>query len=288
MTLTMTSTQSAPGAATLPSLVRPERDTRSRRIADVVRSEWIKLRSVRSTYWTLLATAVGMVGLGALFTATYVARYDRLNPIERLNLNPAAQSLGGVFLAQLAVGVLGVLVMSSEYATGAIRATFAAVPRRRLVLAAKGAVFTAVTAAVGIVASFGAFFAGQAILSGKGLEAHLGDPGVVRSIIGAGLYLAVVGLLGLGLGTLLRRTAGAIAALVGLLLILPGIVAALPSSWQVSIDPYLPSYAGEAIMGRSRMAPDNLLAPWSGFGLLTAYVAATLVLAAVALRRRDA
>lgn len=284
MTITVTTT--AP--TQLPRLTRPDVEPAARRYANVLRSEWIKLRSVRSTYWTLLAAAAGMVGLGALFTGTYVARYDTMNPIERLRFNPTSQSLGGFFLAQLAVGVLGVLVMSSEYTTGLIRATFGAVPQRRLVLAAKGAVFAAVTAAVGIAASFAAFFVGQAILSGKGLEAHLGDPGVIRSVIGAGLYLAVVGLLGLALGALVRRTAGGIAALVGVVLILPGIVTALPSSWQNTIDPYLPSYAGEAIMGASRMAPDNLLAPWTGLGLFCGYVAALGLVAAVALRRRDA
>lgn len=272
----------------LPRLARPDIEPARRRCANVLRSEWIKLRSVRSTYWTLLAAAVGMVGLGALFTATYVAHHDSMNPIERLRFNPTSQSLGGFFLAQLAIGVLGVLVMSSEYTTGLIRATFGAVPQRRLVLAAKAAVFAAATAAVGIAASFAAFFAGQAILSSKGLEAHIGDPGVIRSVIGAGLYLAVVGLLGLGLGALIRRTAGGIAALVGMVLIVPGIVTALPSSWQSTIDPYLPSYAGEAIMGPSRMAPDNLLAPWTGFALFCGYAAALGLVAATALRRRDA
>jgi ABC-2 type transport system permease protein len=211
-----------------------------------------------------------------------------MNPFERLRFNPTSQSLGGYFLAQLAVGVLGVLVMSSEYSTGLIRATFGAVPQRRVVLGAKAAVFALVTAGVGIVASFAAFFVGQAILSGKGIEAHLGDPGTVRSIVGAGLYLAVIGLLGLGLGTLIRRTAGGIAALVGLVLILPGVVAALPSAWSNAINPYLPSYAGEAVMGASRMTPDNLLGPWTGFALFCGYTALVGLVAAVILRRRDA
>ena len=284
--MTITATPSA--AASLPRLARPEVEPARRRYANVLRSEWIKLRSVRSTHWTLLAAAVGMVGLGALFTATYVARYDTINPLERLRFNPTSQSLGGFFLAQLAVGVLGVLVMSSEYTTGLVRATFGAVPQRHLVLAAKAAVFSAVTAAVGIAASFAAFFVGQAILSSKGLDAHLGQPGVLRSVIGAGLYLAVIGLLGLGLGALVRRTAGGIAAFVAVVLILPGIVTALPSSWQNTIDPYLPSYAGEAIMGASRMAPDNLLGPWAGFALFCGYAAALGLVAAAVLRRRDA
>lgn len=271
---------------TLPGLARP--DSTRPLFSDVLRSEWVKLRSVRSTYWTLLTTAVGMVGLGAIFCATYVARYDHQSVIDRLTFNPTAQSLGGFFVVQLAVGVLGVLVMASEYSTGSVRSTFAAVPQRRMVLAAKAVVFTSVTAVVGIVSSFAAFFVGQAILSGKGVEAHLGDPGVLRSVFGAGLYLAVVGLLSLGLGTLLRRTAGAIAAVTGLLLVLPGLVGALPSSWQNTIDPYLPSYAGMAILGPSRMGPNHILSPWAGMGVFAAYAAAALVGGAVLLRRRDA
>jgi ABC-type transport system involved in multi-copper enzyme maturation permease subunit len=252
-----------------------------------VRSEWTKLHTVRSTYWTLLATAAGMVGLAALFTATYVGHYGHLSAADKAAFNPTAWSLSGFFLAQLAVGVLGVLVMTSEYSTGSIRATFAATPQRRLVLATKALVFALVVAVVGIVASFGAFFVGQSILASKSIEAHIGDPGAVRSVVGAGLYLTVLGLLALGLGTLIRRTAGAIAAVVGLILILPGLVNALPSSWQDAISKYLPSLAGQAVIGSTRFAPAHQLSPWAGFGVFCAYAAAALVAAAVVLVRRD-
>ncbi|HZT65634.1 MAG TPA: ABC transporter permease subunit [Acidimicrobiales bacterium] len=269
----------------LPGIARPE--TSRPLLPDVVRSEWIKFRTVRSTYWTLFVTVVGMIGLGALFAFAFVSRYDRLNPIERLTFNATTHSLRGFFMAQLAVGVLGVLIVTSEYSTGSIRATLAAVPQRRTVLIAKSLVFTAVMAVLGIASSFGAFFVGQAILSQKGLEAHLSDPGALRSVIGAGLYLTVVGLLSVGLGTMIRRTAGAIATVVGLLLILPGIVAALPSSWQNVINPYLPSVAGSAIMG-SAFGDGRVLSPWAGFGVFCAYAAAALVAGAVLLKRRDA
>lgn len=255
---------------------------------DVLRSEWIKFRSVRSTYWTLLVTVVGMIGLGALFCAAYIARFDRLSPADRFEFRSAARSLTGFFLMQLAVGVLGVLVITSEYSTGAIRATFSAVPQRRLVLAAKAVVYLVTVLVVGIGSSFAAFFVGQAILSQKGVGVPISAPGVLRAVIGTGLYLTVIGLLSIGLGTILRRTAGAIAALVALVLILPGLVAALPSSWQDAIDPYLPSSAGEALIGHGPGSEGHLLSPWVGFGIFCAYAAAALLIGAVLLSRRDA
>jgi len=255
---------------------------------DVLRSEWIKFRSVRSTYWTLVVTVVGMIGLGSLFSEAYISRYDHLSGLERLVVRPVSRSLGGFFLIQLAVGVLGVLVITSEYSTGSIRATLSAVPQRKTVLVAKTVVFGATVLAIGVVSSFAAFFVGQAILSQRGLGVTLSFPGAVRAVFGTALYLTVVGLLSLGLGTMLRRTAGAISAMVALLLILPGVVNALPSSWQNVITPYLPSVAGEALIGRSPLAPDHLLSPWVGFGVFCAYAAAALVVGGVLLVRRDA
>jgi ABC-2 type transport system permease protein len=186
--------------------------------------------------------------------------------------------------------VLGVLAITSECATGSIRATFAATPQRRAVLAAKALVVGTVTALVGTASSFAAFFVGQAILAHKGLQAHLGDPGVVRSVVGVGLYLAVLGLLALGLGTLIRSTAGAVAVVAGLVFVLPGIVGALPSSWEHAVTPYLPSDAGQALIGRTKFAPQglHLLSSWAGFAVVCAYAAAALIAAAVRLSRRDA
>ncbi len=253
---------------------------------DAVRSEWTKLRSVRSTYWTLLATGGIMVGLSALLCAAYVSRYDRLGPVERATFKPIGFSLNGIFLAQLAIGVLGVLVMTSEFGTGMIRATFTAMPQRRLVLAAKAVVFAAAAAVVGIGSSFAAFFAGQAVLSGKGVGVSITAPGALRSVIGAGLYLTVLGLLAIGLGAIIRRTAGSIATVFGIVFVLPILVAQLPSSWSEPISKYLPSSAGLAIIGGTRGA--TTLAPWAGFGLFCVYGAIALVLGGVALTRRDA
>jgi ABC-2 type transport system permease protein len=268
---------------------RPSRPGQFRPIAwDLARSEWIKLCTVRSTYWTLLLTALGMVGFGGLLTAAYARHYSMLSAAARRAFDPAAYSLSGFFLAQLAIGVLGVVVMTSEYATGSIRSTFTAAPQRVFVLAAKAAVFGAVAAATGIASSFAAFFTGQALLGGKAIGTHIGGPGALRSVIGAGLYLAILGLLALGLGTLIRRTAGAIAAVIGLVIILPVVVQGLPSSWQAAITKYLPSVAGQAIIGPTKFAPPGqLLPPWTGFALFCTYTAAVLVAAAITLNCRD-
>jgi ABC-2 type transport system permease protein len=265
---------------------------RTRIFGDVVRSEWTKLRSVRSTYWTLLTAVVATVGLSALISAIYANQYSTMSASDKAHFDPTSFSLNGVFLAQLAIGVLGVLIITGEYSTGAIRSTFAAVPQRRTVLAAKATVFSAVTLVVGFVSCFAAFFIGQAILSTQGIQAGLGDPGVVRAVVGSAIYLAVLGLLALGIGTLIRRTAGAIAALVGLLLVLPTLVAVLPSSFSNAVARYLPSNAGQAIAHTVGAGPNPRggpsLSPLVGLAVFCIYAAVTLAFAAGVLRRRDA
>ena len=255
-------------------------------LPDLLRSEWTKLRSVPSTAWTLLVTVVATVGLGALFCAIYVSRHGKSGAFHRIDFTPTSASLSGIALAQLAVAVLGVLVISSEYSTGMIRVTLASVPQRRTLFAARALVLSATLLVVGIVSSFVAFFLGQAILSGGHLQTTIGAPGVLRAVVGAGLYLTVVGLLALGLGTLLRSTAGAIAAVVGLLLVLPGLVRALPSDWANAIDKYLPGEAGQAIFNVHTQA--HMLSPWAGFAVFCAYAAAALLGAGYLLHRRDA
>ena len=270
----------------------PETVGRRPVFVDVLRSEWTKLRSVRSTYWTLFIAVVATVGISAMIAAIYVANYGKMSAADRAGFDPTSFSLNGVFLAQFAIGVLGVLVVTGEYGTGAIRSTFAAVPQRRMVLAAKATVFGAVTTVVGMVSCLAAFFIGQAILSGKGLEAHIGDPGVLRAVVGSGMYLAVLGLLALGVGTLIRHTAGAISALFGAILVLPGLVALLPGSWGDVISKYLPSNAGQAISRTVEAGANSragaALSPLLGMGVFCLYAAVTLVFAAIVLNRRDA
>jgi ABC-type transport system involved in multi-copper enzyme maturation permease subunit len=253
-------------------------------VPSVIRSEWIKFRTLRSSWIVLAATVVAVVGIGALvsyFTNTHWASMD---PGERLRFNAVDRSLTGVNLAQLTIGVLGVLFVSGEYGTGMIRSTLAAAPTRLPVLAAKSAVFAVVTFLSSIVATVVAFTLGQALLGAHGVG--WGAPGVVRAVFGAALFLTVVGLLGVALGFLVRSTAGGIGALFGLLLILPVIFEALPSSWNNAVGPYLPSSAGTALW--NLRAGANLLAPWAGFGVFCAWAAAGLILAGYVLRRRDA
>jgi ABC-2 type transport system permease protein len=252
----------------------------------LARSEWTKLRTVRSTPWTLLCAAAAMTGFGGLLSAAY-ARH--LTPGTRAALDPASYSLSGFFLAQLAIGVLGALVMTGEYATGSIRSTLAAAPQRIAVLAAKAAVFTGVAFAAGLAASVAAFLIGQQVFARSGIPDSLGAPGALRSVLGGALYLAVFGLLSLGLGALIRRTAGALAVLITVLILLPAAAGALPPAWQNNVGPYLPSEAGQMIIGRTKFTPPgHLLGPWAGFAVFCGYTAATLIAAAITLRRRDA
>jgi ABC-2 type transport system permease protein len=276
--------------ATLEPMPEPEEGapTPERRmlLPAVMRSELTKLRSVRSTIWSLVATFGITAGFGTLFTWAYINRYSSLSLREKLTLDPTAQSLRGLFLAQLAIGVLGVLVMTSEYATGLIRTTLTAIPQRRMVLAAKAVTFGVVALVVSMISAFVAFLAGQTILNGKSLGVTLGDPGVLRAVLGAGAYLTIVGLLGLALGTILRRTAGAIATLFGLVLVFPLLAQALPSPWNNDIAKYLPSRLGEAMFS---VRPDNtLLSPGTALVVAVIWLVATFGLATFLLVRRDA
>lgn len=272
-------------AATLskPASSAPKPDQGHQRFSWVLRSEWTKLRSVRSTYWTLFIMVVAFVGISAAICAA--TAYS--SPSHRPGLiDPTSISLGGLFLAQLVIGVLGVLVISSEYSTGMIRATFSAVPRRSTILAAKSFVFGVVTLVVGLVSSFVSFFLGQAILTGNVPHATLSQTGVLRAVIGGGVYLALVGLLALGLGSLVRHTAGAIAVLFGLLLVIPIVTNFLPMSFANVLDKVLPSNAGQSIFS-VRQAP-GFLGPWAGLGVLCAWVAGALILAVISTAQRDA
>ncbi len=179
--------------------------------------------------------------------------------------------------------------MSAEYGTGTIRATLAAVPHRTLVLAAKAAVFGAVAVVVGLVSSFAAFFLGQALLTEPTPHAVLAQPGVTEAVIGSGLYLAVLGLFALGIATVVRHTAGSIAVFVGILLVLPLIVQALPASIRLHVTKYLPATVGFVMSStRTQGFGAPVFSPWGGFALLCGYTAAALVVGGVLLVRRDA
>lgn len=250
----------------------------------VLRSEWVKLRSLRSSYISLIGAFGAIVGLGLLFGMIVANRWPYLDAEERAFFDPTEVSLRGAYLAQLIIGVLGVLVVTGEYSTGMIRASLSAAPNRLPVLWGKIGVFAAVTFAVTAVAALIAFLGAQFLLSSQHIQTTLGAPGVPRAVLGSALYVTGVGLLGMALGWIIRHSAGAIGTVFGLLLILPLLAQALPESWHV--QPYLPSNAGARIM---TMQPDaDALAPWTGFALFCGYLVVVVAVGAVLLRQRDA
>lgn len=257
------------------------RTTSSRGIspARVLRSEWIKLRSLRSS-WLTVGAAIATMIITSLAIALTSASATQVEG----NMAAPEAPLQGWMLAQLIVGVLGALVVTSEYGTGMIRSTFAAVPKRLPVLGAKTVVFGLVALITMTATAFAAFFVGQAILAGEPQAASINDPGVLRAVAGTGAYLALTGLLGTALGWILRSTAATIGVLTALLLVVPTLVLLLPAGIQ-DIASYLPSNAGQALI---TTAPDGaLLGPWAGLGVLSAWIAGTLAVAAVLVRRRD-
>ncbi len=257
-------------------------------ISGLLRSEWTKLRTVRSTMWTLGITIVLGIGVSILATAETRAHWLTTSPANQQGFDPISTSLIGVFIGQFAIGILGVLVMSGEYGTGTIRATLSAAPRRPLVLIAKVIVFGAVALLVAEVVSFLAFFVGQAFLTAPTPHATLGSPGAWRAVVGSGLYVGALGLLSLGLATIIRHTAGAISAFVGILLVLPLIVQALPSSIELDVRRFLPDRIGADILNGPKNAFPHAFSPWIGLLVLAGYAVALLVIGGVLLVRRDA
>ncbi|MDQ2848091.1 MAG: ABC transporter permease [Actinomycetota bacterium] len=258
---------------------------RAATLTDAIRSEWTKTRSVPSTAWTLLC-AVGLgVGLGALISALTARQYAKGNLGSRVTWDPTSISTAGLSIAQLAIGVLGIMIITSEYSTRAIMADLTAVPRRGRYLAAKAVVILTVTFVVSAVTAFAAFFLGQALISGNAPTASLGQPDVLRALVGCALYGMLIGLFGLALGTIPRSAAAAIAVLVAVLFVLPAIAAALPTNVERPVEEWWPTQAGQQVTSVVRAA--HTLAPWTGLGVLALFVALTLA-AAAALIRRDA
>jgi ABC-type transport system involved in multi-copper enzyme maturation permease subunit len=254
------------------------------RLRRVLVSEWIKLWSLRSTVLTLLAAVVAMVAVGCLASWAFVSNWDELTPAERAGFNPIDPALVGVNLAQLAVGVLGVLLITGEYATGMIRATLSAVPTRLPVLWAKAGLYAAVTFVLMAATSLIAFLMAQLFLGDRGVG--LGVAELPRALLGTAGYLTAIGVLAVALGFLLRSTAGGIATLFGLLLVVPTLGLLLPSSWRDAVLPYLPNYAGSAV---TTVRPqDDLLSATGGALVLVAWALIPLLAAALVVRRRDA
>jgi ABC-2 type transport system permease protein len=255
--------------------------------ARVIRSEWTKFRSLRSTRYTLLTAVVLMIGIGAIFSGVSASQYDTFSASDRASFSPVTTSLEGIMFAVVAFGVLGVLLMSGEYSTGMIRASLTAVPRRLPVLWGKMAVFAGTVFGLSLIASLISFFLGQALLSGHHLSVTLSAPGALRSVIGGALYITVAGLIGVALGALFRNTAAGISTFAGVFFVIPPLTELLPASVQNHLAPYLPSNAGEVLWGGTHEVT-NALSPWTGFALLCGYAVVLIAAAAWRLRRADA
>lgn len=252
---------------------------------NVVRAELAKLRTIRSTYWVLLVAFAANIGFAVLAAAVIA---PRLNLRDRAHVDVVQLALAGLHLSQIAFGVLGVLIITSEYSSGMIRTTLAAVPRRRSVLAAKALVFTGITLITSTLSTAAAYLAFQASLPAHTLTGtSLSDPGIARAVAGGGLYLTVLGVLGLGLGAILRSSAAAIATLFGLLFVPPLLLDLLPGTWKTTVGPYIPMEAGGQIYIAARHEA-AVLSPWAGFGVFCLYAAAAVLAGIVLISRRDA
>jgi ABC-type transport system involved in multi-copper enzyme maturation permease subunit len=252
----------------------------------LMKSEWLKFWSLRSSWITLAAAVLGMVGFAALIAGVTASRYSSLTPQDKAVFDPVGTSLSGWFIAQLIVSVLGVLLVTGEYGTGMIRATMTAAPKRLPVIWAKAAVFAVVTFTVTAVAALASFYIGQSLLHSQHIDVALTAPGVLHTVLGVPLYLTAVGLFGAAIGWMIRNTAGGIATVFGLLLVLPNLARVLPTSWGDHINPYLPSNAGQEILTWHTDA--GSLAPWTGYLVFLIYIAVAFVGAAVVVKRRDA
>ncbi|HEY5353783.1 MAG TPA: ABC transporter permease [Streptosporangiaceae bacterium] len=281
----MTST-SPPVRATRPAVPPPAHRVG---FGHLMLAEWTKIRSVRSTLWTLLLFVVVTLGLTALLTWLTVHALNQGKATGRgasIVADPTSFILGtGLGLGQLAICVLGVLVITSEYSTGTIRASLLAVPKRLPMLAAKSAVFSVLVLVIGEIVAFGSFLIGSALTRSL-VKVSLSDPNVTRAVLGAGLYLTVLGLFALAIGNLIRHTAGAITTVIGLVLVIGPLLALLPYSWGAHIHEYFPTVAGVLITADHQQA-DQLLSPWQGFGIFCLWTALLLAIGAFLLQRRD-
>ena len=254
--------------------------------AGTLRSELVKIRSTRSTYWTLVGLVVITVAVGAL--GSFAAAH---NVDDGADFDPTNRSLDGLYLGQLVIAALGALTITSEYSTGMISISLTAMPRRAVVFAAKAVAFGLVALVTGLVTSFAAFFVGQALMSSKHINATLGQPHVMRAVIGGALFLTVCGLLAFGIGMIVRHTAGAVTASIALLLVVPLLVTLLPVAWQNDVNKWVPTYAGAQIYATrpdpADPAMSHMFSAWTGFGVFAMYAAIVLLGAMVAFRRRD-
>ncbi len=255
-------------------------------VASIVRSEWLKFRSVRSSIMGVLITFVLTIGLGALVTSLLRAHWSSASPASKLTFDPVSTSLVGIIFAQFAIGVIGALFITSEYTSGSIRTTLAAVPHRVELVLGKLIVLVLSMFVVSEIACFAAFSLGQSIFSGVVPTASLSNSSDLRAVVLAGVYLTLISALACGLGLILRHSAATISVYVSLLLIVPLIFAFLPQSWQNRGTKYLPSELGHAMTSASSVAND--FGAWTSLILLGVYVIVILAVGVTLFARRDA
>lgn len=250
----------------------------------VLRSEWTKVRSVRSTLWTLAAALVVTVGLSAVICAFTRAEFDSMPTREKLTFDPTYTSFAGMGLGQLAMIAFGVLVVSGEYSTGMIRSTLGAVPQRGTLMACKMAVTGLLVLIVGMVTSFITFFVGQALLGDHGVA--VGDPGVLRAVIGGGLYMALISLFAVGVTFVLRSPLLAFGILMPFFFLISNILGSVSATEKVA--QYLPDQAGTAVMSVLPESLDRPYGPWEGLLIMLAWVVVALIAGFLVLKKRDA
>jgi len=252
-------------------------------------SELTKIRSVRSTYWTLLVLLVVSVGIGAAITAGTAANWSHMGPSDRATFDPTQASVAGLFyLGQLVIVVLGAMTLTAEYSTGMIRTSLTAMPRRTVVYLAKAAVFAVVALVVSFIAAFVSFFLGQALLASTHDTATLSQPNVMRAVVGSALYVTMCGLFAFAIGAILRHTAGTITAVIGLLFVIPILVHLLPQSWYQDVARWLPDAAGRALSVTVGPPPPHLFSAWNQYAVFAIYTAVLLVVGGILFWKRDA
>jgi len=257
-------------------------------LAGTLASEWTKIRSVRSTYWTLLALVVVGVGLGALISWATDNHITHLGHGAPLGFDATRRSQTAFTeLGSLVLMVLGAMVITAEYSTGMIRTSLTTMPRRGSVFTAKLIVFTAVALVVSIITSFIAFFVGQALMHGTGRAATISGPNVMRAVIGCALYVVVIGILSYAFGLIIRHTAGTISTMVGILFILPLITEVLPTDWINDITRWLPTTAADAILSTTVTQPNEFSA-WGQLAVTAGYAVVVLIIGVTLFRKRDA
>jgi ABC-2 type transport system permease protein len=276
-------TRQAPDAAVLPP------PSGRAGLGGTLRSEFTKIRSVRSTWWTLLALVVVSIGIGAAISAGVAANWSHTSASDRATFDATQVSVAGLFfLGQLVIVVFGALVLTAEYSTGMIRTSLTAMPRRAVLFTAKAAVFAVVALVVTLVTAFLAFFVGQAILTSTHESATLSQPDVLRAVVGGALYVSLCGLFAFAAGAIFRHTAATITSIIGLLFVIPILAHLLPSNWYDDIARWLPSSTGDAISVTVGSGPDHLFSPWGQFAVFAVYTLILLIVGGILFRKRDA